>query len=95
MRSRIIWSCPVSAVGGIELDPDVEHRALHRVPSHAAVAVPGQVGQSAGGAGHLDDDTVPVEAIVGIAEIVATQRGDGEEAGVGTKRGDPGDSSLR
>ena len=32
--------------GRIELDTDVEHGALHRVATHAAVTVPGKVGQA-------------------------------------------------
>ena len=44
----------------VELDADVEHRALDRVPAHSAVAVPRQIGETRGGAGHLYHDAVPV-----------------------------------
>ena len=58
--------------------------------THAAIAMPGQVGETSGGPGHLDDDAVAIEAIVRIAQIVASQRGNAEEPGVGAQSGDPG-----
>ena len=76
-------------MAAIELDPDVEHGALHRVATHAAIAMPGQVGQAPRGSGDLDDDAVAIEAIVGIAEVVAAQCRDADEAGVGAQSGDP------
>jgi hypothetical protein len=55
--------------GRIELDPDVEHRALHRVPAHPAVAVPGQVGETGLCTRDLYDHAVAVEAVGRIAQV--------------------------
>ena len=90
MRPRDHLQLPALPRGGVELDPDIEHRAFHRMASHSAIAMPGQVGETSGGSGHLDDDAVAIEPIVGIAEIVAAQCGNAEEAWVGAQRGDPG-----
>ena len=50
--------------------------------------MPREIRQPPFGPGDLDDDTIPVEAIVGVPEIGATQRGKSHEAGVRTERRD-------
>ena len=64
----------LSGSGGrrVELDADVQHRALDGVPAHAAVAVPGQIGEARLGTGDLDHDTVAVEAVRRVAKVGAT-----------------------
>ena len=79
---------PGSRVGGVELDADVEHRALDRVATHAAVTVPREVGQAGLRAGHLDDDAMPVEPIGGGPQLRAAERADAHEPRVDVERGD-------
>ena len=56
-----------AGVGGIELDADVEHRALDGVPAHPAVTVPGQVRETGRGTRNLDDHAVAVEPVGSVA----------------------------
>ena len=76
--------------GLVELDADVEHGALDGMATHAAVAVPGEIGQARGGTGHLDDDAIAVEAVRGVAQIRSPEGADATEALVGAESGDEG-----
>src|SRR5438067_5181784 len=68
--------------GGVELDADVEHGALHRMTTRAAVAVPGKVGQAGLGPRDLDDDPVAVEAVRADAQLGPAECADALQASV-------------
>ena len=73
--------------GRVELDADVEQRTLHRMPAHATVAVPGEIGEAGFGAGHLDDDVVAVESVRRVTELGPAQGPDALQAGVVAESG--------
>ncbi len=75
---------------GIELDADVEHGALHRVATHAAVAMPRKIREPSFRAGHLDDDAVAIESVGRGPQFGTTQGTDAPEATVVVERGDGG-----
>ena len=85
VRSRDHLELPGVRRGSVKLDSHVEQGTLHGVAAHAAITVPWQVGEPTLGPGHFYDDTVPIEAILGIPEVCAAQCGDVEEPGIGAR----------
>ena len=74
--------------GPVELDPDRDAGAQHRMTAEAAVAVPREVGQARRHLRVLDDDAVPVEAVGLRDEPVATEGAEAAQPGIVTQPAD-------
>ena len=77
-----------SCGGRVQLDPDVEHRALDRVAAHPAIAVPGQISEAGRSTWDLYDHAIAVETVLRVAQFRAAQAPDAGEAFVRAERGD-------
>src|SRR2546421_245612 len=56
--------------------------------AHAAVTMPGEIGEAGRRARDLDDDAVPVEPVVRVAQVGPAQRADAPQARVVAEAGD-------
>ena len=94
MRSGEHEDLAVVGVRVVELDPDLDQRAHHRMTARSVVGVPAQVAVALHDVGVLDEDHRPVEPVVADPQVLAGEAGEVAEPGVVRELGEDGGEAV-